>query len=311
MAYQLGDVILDDHYNDFATQINSVWSTGSGATGYGQTNSVSAVAAGNVITATQWSTLLARISSAASHQGTTLTAITPPTTGNTVSAFTALQSNITAITNSRANAAASGTDITTGGVGQRTTSWTASVTMTYTITFASADAARYFFNAGGQIRISRSRSVGTAHEKNTEWAALCTAAGTTVIGNGAAAATIAGTSYNAGTTKIGGSGTVNTLSTALGYHSLTTSDQVAFRQYSATSPYTTNYLDVLIREDATGAVLTVTVRFIDAAADDSIPAALDVVDGTLQTNLVLRPPSTTYITNTWGTPTISVSVSGS
>lgn len=311
MAYQLNDLILDDHYNSFATQTNSVWGAGSTSTGYGQTNSVSAVAAGNTITATQWATLLARINSAAAHQGTTLTTITAPTAGNTISAFTALQSNITAITNNRYNGAASGTDITAGGVGQRTTGWTASVTMTYTITFTSADAARYFFNAGGQIRISSSRSGGTAHNKNTEWTTLCTAAGTTVISNGAGAATIAGTSYNAGTTKIGGSGTVNTLGTAIGYHSLTTADQVAFRQYSATSPYTANYLDVLIREDTAGAVLTVTVRFIDAAADNSIPAALDIVDGTLQTNLVLRPPSTTHIANTWGTPTIAVSVSGS
>ena len=29
MAYQTGDNILDDHYNDFATSVNAVWGPGS------------------------------------------------------------------------------------------------------------------------------------------------------------------------------------------------------------------------------------------------------------------------------------------
>lgn len=73
MAYQSGDIILDDHYNGFRNTVNNVWGTGSGDRGYGQTSVVAAVAAGATITATQWSTLLSRISSAASHQGTALT----------------------------------------------------------------------------------------------------------------------------------------------------------------------------------------------------------------------------------------------
>ena len=38
-----GDNILDDHYNDFATSVNAVWGSGSGDSGYGQTNTVSSV----------------------------------------------------------------------------------------------------------------------------------------------------------------------------------------------------------------------------------------------------------------------------
>ena len=65
MAYTSGDTILDDHYNDFATSVNAIWGSGSGDRGYGQTNTVSSVSAGSTITASQWSTLLARITSAA------------------------------------------------------------------------------------------------------------------------------------------------------------------------------------------------------------------------------------------------------
>jgi hypothetical protein len=59
MAYTTGDTILDDHYNDFATSVNAVWSTGSGDSGYGQT-AVSSVSVGTTITATQWTTLLSK-----------------------------------------------------------------------------------------------------------------------------------------------------------------------------------------------------------------------------------------------------------
>ena len=35
MAYATGDTILDTHYNDFATSVNTLWGTGSGDDGYG------------------------------------------------------------------------------------------------------------------------------------------------------------------------------------------------------------------------------------------------------------------------------------
>ncbi len=82
MTYSLGSVILADDYNIFAqggaaspdnnvANINTVWGVGNNDKGYGQTTLpvVPTVAAGtNVVTATQWTTLLNRISSAATHQ---------------------------------------------------------------------------------------------------------------------------------------------------------------------------------------------------------------------------------------------------
>ena len=51
---------------------------GSRDSGYGQTNTVSSVSADTTITATQWTTLLARITSAATHQGSSITSISSP-----------------------------------------------------------------------------------------------------------------------------------------------------------------------------------------------------------------------------------------
>jgi hypothetical protein len=103
MAYTSGDTILDNHYNDFATSVNAVWGSGSGDSGYGQTNTVSSVSAGTTITASQWTTLLARISSAASHQSSSITSISSPSAGDTISAYAALSGNISTITTNRLN----------------------------------------------------------------------------------------------------------------------------------------------------------------------------------------------------------------
>jgi len=278
MAYSSGDLILDDHYNNFASDVNSVWGTGSGDSGYGQTNTVSSVSAGSTITATQWATLLSRISSTASHQGSSITAITSPSAGNTISAYTALSGNISTIISNRLNYSANGTDITTNGSLSYTSGWRGSVTATYTISFASAEAIRLFSNAGGSIVADFSRSGGSSHDKNTEWTDTCNKAGPVSISP----------------------------------YGLTGSYTAQSTTYSDTAPYTTNN----IRTDAykNGSNVYVKVVYTDAAADEDGTFGgflwMDTVDGTLTTTLVVRPPSTTHISNTWGTPTISGSVTG-
>ena len=312
MAYSSGDLILDDHYNSFASDTNDVWGTGSGDYGYGQANTVSSVSAGSTITATQWATLLSRIASAASHQGSSITTISGPSAGNTISAYTALSGNITTIGNNKNNANANGSDITSGGAASYTSEWTGYSTATFTITFNSADAARYFFNAGGMFRISSSRSGGYSNAKNTEWTDLCGDVGAMCFTSGATA-TIAGTSYNAGITKIGGGGSTPAL-TQIGYTGLTSAYQQTFTQYADTAPYTANFIKVEVKDNNSN-VVTVKVTYTDAAADtmsDYYGAQThDIVNGTLSTTLVVRPPSTANISNTWGTPTISNSTTGS
>ena len=317
MAYQSGDTILDDHYNIFVqggasavdhntANVNTLWGSGTGDKGYGQSGNLSTVSAGTTITATQWTNLLNRISTLASHQGNSITAITNPTAGDTISAYTALSTNVTDVFNHRLDAAASGSDITTNGTRTTTATWYTSASITRTVTFGSANEARYFFNAGGMIRMSYSLT-GAPNDKSTEWADLLSQTGTICITGGTGTATIAGTSYT-GTTKVGGSGTPNILASTTGYYDLTSSAVNLFRQYADTSPYTGNY--ITISASVSGAVVTITTVLTDDAADttthpDGASSTLDRVGGTLSQAMVVRPPSTTYLTNTWGTPAMN------
>jgi len=324
MAYTSGDLILDDHYNIFVqggasgvdhsvANVNTLWGSGTSDKGYGESSTLSTVSAGTTITATQWVNLLNRCSTIASHQGSSLTAITNPTVGDTISAYTALSTNISTITTNRGNAAANGTDITTNGTVTTTSTWDASATTTRTVTFASANAARYFFNAGGMIRIGLSLSGTSGDAKSLEWADLLSQCGTIVTTGGTATQSIAGTSYT-GTTKVGGSGTVNILTTTTGYYDLTPGGAATtiFRQYADTAPYTANYVTITCALSAASTVLTYVITLTDAAADTVAPDgsgsgdALDVVDGTLTNTMVVRPPSSTYLTTAaWGTPTMN------
>jgi len=325
MAYSQGDLILDDHYNIFATgnaagsgdnsvaNLNTVWGAGTTDKGYGQTNTLSAVSAGSSITATQWATLFTRITSAANHQGTTITALTNPSAGDSIDAVSTLSSAITSIYNNRGNAAASGTDSTTNTDGTGT--WYTTTTHTITVTFTSDAKARYFFNAGGLIGISSSRSGGTSNDKNTEWTDTCTKIGTIWISGGTSTQTINGASYT-GTTKSGGGGTVDTLNSNFGFHDSGTSNTTIFKQFADTGPYTANYIQIDLKDDGAG-VITITVTYKDDATDTIIApdgsdvSSFDRVDGTLRTTTTVRPPSTTYISDTWGTPTVSGSNSQS
>jgi len=315
MAYQAGDTILDDHYNIFVqggasavdhgtANVNTVWGSGTSDKGYGQSGGLSTVSAGSTITATQWVNLLNRCSTIANHQGSSITAITNPSTGDTIAAYTALSGNISTVFNNRLNCAASGTDITTGGSRTGTNTWYTSQQTVFTVTFSSADHARYFFNGGGRIALSFSRSGGTASSKNTGWTNLCSACGTLYFTGGSGTATIAGGSYS-GTTKSGGSGSTTTLESAYGWHDYTGTYATIFKQFDATYLYTANYVQVDTYKS--GASIYYRVTFQDNANTSGNPGATqdEPVDGTLAATMVIKPPSTTYISNTWGTPTMS------
>lgn len=292
MAYSFGNTILDDDYNGFKDSVNTMWSTGSGDAGYGQT-AISAVSAGSTISATQWASLLNPISSAASHQGSTITAITNPSAGGTISAFSALSSNVSAVTGAtRHNAAASGSD--SSATTTTTSAWSTSATTTKTITFASANQYRYFFNAGGMIRMSWARSGGSSTDQNTSWTNMLSVAGTIVLTGIGASKNIAGVAYT-GTTKIGGGGTAPAiLLTGTGAEDLGSSVTI-FKQLNNSYNYTANFIQVDASRSSN------TISFAVTLSDNDSTPGTDSVDGTLTMTTTIRPPSTTYLSNSWGT----------
>jgi hypothetical protein len=318
MTYTSGGLIQATDYNGFVSttsgaNVNNVWGAGSGDSGWGQT-ALSTVAATNTITATQWASLVNTLTNMGAHTGTTITARSAPTAGQTISILAALNTDLTNITANRQNAVANGSQFTgwTGTnsktAGTSGSPWT--ITFTNTVTWASADAARYFFNAGGRIKIDVSKTA-TGLTGDPEWNDLAnTLCGDIFITGGSATQTIAGTAYT-GTTKIGGSGTPNILLTTTGWNDLTpgAAATIVYKQFADTAPYTSNFIQHSIAKGASSNTLVITTTWF---ANDGDPitggtASSGATPGTAPTTIVTYfPPSTTFLpTTSWGTPTVA------
>jgi hypothetical protein len=126
----------------------------------------------------------------------------------------------------------------------------------------------------------------------------------------AASHTIAGVSYT-GTTKIGGTGTPNTLSTSTGRYALTdgAAATIIYKQFADTAPYTSNFIQHSVALGTSSTVLTFTTLW---SASDGDPisggtASSGATPGTAPTTICTYfPPSTTYLTTaSWGTPSVA------
>jgi hypothetical protein len=317
MAYSVGGLIQATDYNGFVSttagaNINATWGTGVTSAGYGQTD-LATVSVGGTVTAAQWASLVNTVSSMASHQGTTITARTAPTAGTLIAVLAAVNTDITNCYNNRGNAAASGSQFT-GWTGTNSKTGTTSgatwtITFTNTVTFASAAAARYFFNAGGRIKLDFSKTA-TGQTGDPEWNDLAnTLCGDIFFTGGAFSQTIAGTAYT-GTTRIGGTGTPTTLATTTGFYDLTAGAAATtiYQQAADTAPYTNNFIRVQVALDATSSVLTFTTLW---SASDGDPisggtASVGATPGTAPTTICTYfPPSSTFLSASWGTPSIA------
>jgi hypothetical protein len=327
MTYSSGGLIQAADYNGFVNDtaganINATW----GSAFYGQTN-LSTVSQLGTVTAPQWASLVNTLTSLGTHTNTTLTARTAPTSGQTIGILTALNTDITNVYTNRYNAYAVGSQYTAWtGTNSKTTqtgtsggaTWT--ITFTNTVTWTSSAAASYFFNAGGLIKIDVAKS-STGLTGDPEWNDLATTlCGDIYVSGLATSHTIAGTAYT-GTTKIGGTGTPNTLSTGTGWDALVAgaAETIVYKQFADTAPYTSNYIQHTLAKNAASTALTITTTWV--AADTNVPpvggtdpisggtAASGATPGTAPCTIVTYyPPETTNLTNTWGAPTVVASV---
>ena len=308
MAYITGDSILEAHFNGFvdgteeslhspALPLNDIWGVGYGDHGYGQSNTITPVAIGGTVQATEWAALIGRMGNAASHQGSTLTSQNLPTTGDTIEILDNLVTDLTTLTANRMNNDGNTSDTADPGSssGSASGTWTDESKHTFTVTFDGGDEARYFFNCGGQIDITLNRTGGTAHNKNTEWTDLTATLIDTIT-------------FSANDCSENGSGTPAT--SGVGYYQLVSSTNTScFKMVADTAPYTANYVEVKCNPGAAhadgngnvGNVLTFEVIFKDDAADTD---SADDVDGTLTSDITFRTPTTTHLNNaSWGTVT--------
>jgi hypothetical protein len=94
--------------------------------------------------------------------------------------------------------------------------------------------------------------VTTGNDGDAEWNDLAsTLVGDIYITGGVATQTIAAVNYT-GTTKVGGTGTPGTLATTVGWYDFTTSDQLIYRQYADTVPYTGQSISINAKTAGSG-----------------------------------------------------------
>lgn len=265
----IGDLISESDYNTIRNKIINVMSTGSGNSGYGQTTFSSSVSSGNTVTKAQWDALRYDLYNAIFHQTGSVPSITTVAVGDVIRYGA---SNPNYQYNTLADQAT--TNRFDLGVGQfvtdalqttsRSSSWYSSVSCTAEVTFNTAEQARFFFNSGGKIRFSSSRTGGTSSQQNTAWSNVLSTAGTQVFG---------------GATP------------AINFFNLTSSYQ-EFYSLSAISPYSANQwkiealCNVANNSAGTANIITFRITWVDNYTDSGPEVAPDdYVDGTLAINM--------------------------
>lgn len=291
-----------------ANTLNATWAIGSAGAGYGQTAEAN-VAVSDTVLASSWANVVNKTASAATHQGSSISSVTAPVAGGAITFLSAIPTNLQTIYTNRRNAATQGA--TTANAVTYGSSWLNALTFTQTVTFANGDAARYFFNSGGQLKITCAHAA-TSGAGNTLFNGLASNVGTVVMSSPTSGTiTIASTSYN-GITKIGGGGGAPTISTNSGYFAMTTSNANVFTQLAGgATAYLNSFIRVVAKSNGTvgsngdvGNVITLYTIW------DEVPDGLTVGSGSTVT-LTAQAPETTNLANTWGTISLSGSVSGS
>jgi len=309
MAYSSGGLIEATDYNNFlngSNQLNTVWSTGNGNAGYGQ-SALSTVSAGGTVTATQWATLINTLNSTLTHQSGSGSGISAPTAGSTIAYLSALSTSIGTAYSNRLNKASNGSTSTGSVYSPNVTSTntvsTQTISFTRTVSFSSGDAARYFFNCGGYINFVTTSAVSNDGSGRSNDLA-------TTIGTYLGSVTGFGAAGNGGRTGTGG--TLFTNATTLGYFGLITSPQAAVVVHSTTYPYAGDSAQVNFRSNGSnlsGNGDAGSIVYIDGYAASPVYSGLDAwnhsINVTWNYRIDIVYPESSNLTNSWGTVTVS------
>lgn len=296
MAYVAGDQILDDQYIAFANSSSAPYGynhfagTGSGVYGLGQT-ALGLVNAGDTITAAQWNSLFTAMANIANHTNNTLTSTGAVTAGDTIAVKAALEADLATLAASVAAGSPNATALSTSAALQTVTTasegWDSTATQEVSITWATANAMRFYFNQGGKVRITVGTTQGSTNPKDQAFIDLGTALGNIDIGAQA-------------TTRSGTGETLSVDGLANGFHDLTNTYTTLITLTSDNANYTSNSVRIRAKLDAApGTAVTMTIEMVatDSAADDqytspntsSVPAAVKDTPRMVTTLFAIRP----------------------
>ena len=198
----VNDKIRVPDYNDIRSKVANVVGPGSGNSGWGQTLVSSAVVEGTTVSVNEWGKLRYDIINAWRHiYGSSPTTVLPalgntvrysntfvPDTGASdapITQYNTYADNIVAnrfTVHSGQSATTSWPSGSSTWPGPYGSFWTAKIQCTITASWSNSSQARYFFNSGGEIRLSSSRSGGANSQQNTSWTNLLNSAGVRAFG---------------------------------------------------------------------------------------------------------------------------------
>lgn len=264
----VGSDITAAGFKAIQDKAESLLGVGSATRGYGQTVQSTDYAVGTRIEKAQWDLLRYDIINIRTHQDGSPPLIVSINAGDVIS-FGAASPNTnfntlldTAIAN-RFNIGPGRSMVSAIGSKTYTSGWSTQASCVITATFSNANQARYFFNSGGKIRISSTRTGGAVTQQNNAWSSILTAIGLKEFG-------------------------ANT-DPFVNFYTLTSSYQT-FYQTSLTTSYSANNYKLEakcnVSNNSSGTATTVDIRVTlnDTYVDVDPTPPGDVVDGTLTIN---------------------------
>ena len=287
-------IITAARYNSLQATVENVMGNGAGQFGYGQTLASSQVAADTVIDSGHMSTLYTDLINARVHQVGSV-----PNSVATVSAGDVIEEDATDTGTARGilqyedlastvetdkaliyTADTSQSTITANKTNSSSTNaWAGVRDHIVTVTFATADARRHFFNAGGEIRFTADLDPAASNGKNNDWNSLLANMGTVTFksNNCPSLGSSPGTSFN------------------IGNFNMTATDQLVF-QKDGTGVYAENDYNIKAKElNSTTIQFTIQFRDDDVGDDTNNDGAFNPQDesvtGTLQSVVGERLPT--------------------
>ena len=301
MAVNSGDSITAAQFNGLQSRINQILGTGSGTFGYGQSVSSSQVTSltdpdipdGDSVTAQQFNQLRSDLRKAFIHQTGTQIPVNSFSVGDIIGAdesgtdidfvngdsvivnedaskgFNDLLSIMSDLEAGRFDIHPSQQDVQVRAADERTSDWNGTIVSAFTVSFSNSDERRFFFNSGGEIRISGTNdlntSTGDSFERDQGWDNLLENPGEIRF------------DYNS-TTITGSTSGVSFPDGAIGNEDLTGSYQTIFRKDASGGVYSDSYWKINAREDSS-TQLRFRIELVDAGpeSDDDAgePGSID------------------------------------
>lgn len=276
----VGDIVTASRFNLLQGKVEEILGTGSGDSGYGQPLQSVQVSVGQIIDADLMDGLRADLAQARIHQtGTIPDEIgdineeeiigEDQSGGDVTKGFADYETLMTDVETDKLVFANSQVDTFAGITAPRSTQWNGLIEHEFSVTFASANDRRYFFNTGGEIRMSATLQ-NFSNSKSQDWNDMFVAMGTVKF-----------SAHGTTATGVGGGWT----GSAIGNYEITSTYQEVFSKFGS-GIYAENYYAISVKVSAANQ-LTFLIVFndLDPTDDDidnpSYPPTDEFVNGDL------------------------------